>query len=62
LRELRAILSDWVVESDDQGRFPEPAAMYDSDMAAYTRNGKSKNASSIEANIAIMKQWAAEGR
>ena len=62
LRELRGILANWIMESDDQGRFPEPAAMYDSDMAAYTHNGKRKNAARIEANIEVMKRWDAEGK
>ena len=35
LREMRAILANWIIESDDQGRFPESDAMYDSDMKVY---------------------------
>jgi arylsulfatase A-like enzyme len=62
LRELRGILANWIIESDDRGRIPEPEALYDSDMAAYTRNGTFKNAPGIEANIAVMKQWKAEGK
>lgn len=37
---------------------PEPDAMYDSDMTEYVGEGKHE----VEANIATMKWWAAEGK
>ena len=35
LEQMRARLSGWMKETGDRGRQPEPAAMYDSDMAVY---------------------------
>ena len=52
----RAQLDRWIIESGDKG--PESEAMYDSDMAEYT---KKKNPE-VEKNIALMKQWAREGK
>jgi arylsulfatase A-like enzyme len=66
LREFRALLKHWEVESDDRGRFPEPESMYDSDMeAAMAKNRKKKNheaVAGLEKNIALMKKWASEGK
>lgn len=56
LEAHRAQLDRWFVETKDQG--PESEAMYDSDMAEYT---KKKNPE-VEKNIALMKQWAKEGK
>ncbi|MDD7985193.1 sulfatase [Lentisphaera marina] len=56
LREMRSILANWIIESDDQGRFPEAEEQYDSDMAA-TRKSDIK-----DKNIALMKQWQSEGK
>jgi hypothetical protein len=46
----------WIKESGDKG--PESEAMYDSDMVEYTR----KKNLEVEKNIALMKQWAREGK
>ena len=67
LEDLRERLDSWMEETDDKGRQPESAEMYDSDMATYTGTFKArKNDPShlkvIEDNIALMKLWAAEGR
>ena len=66
LREMRAILANWIIESDDQGRFPESDAMYDSQMeqylAAQLRNGRTEAAQKLQNNIKMMKQWKAEGK
>ena len=66
LREMRAILTNWIIESDDQGRFPESEAMYDSAMKKYidgmTRRGDTERAQDLQANINLMKQWDAEGK
>ena len=56
LQEMRGILANWILESDDQGRFPEAEKQYDSDMAA-TRKSDIK-----DKNIALMKKWQSEGK
>jgi arylsulfatase A-like enzyme len=56
LEEHRAMLDRWIIESADKG--PETEAMYDSDMAEYLK----KRSAEVEKNIALMKQWAKEGR
>ncbi|MCP5558924.1 MAG: sulfatase [Verrucomicrobiaceae bacterium] len=56
LEEQRARLAKWMVDTRDPG--PESEAMYDSDMAEYTK----KNNPEVERNIALMKQWAKEGK
>ena len=64
LAKLRGRLDRWMEETNDHGRQPEPEAMYNSDMAAYLR-GMPEDAprrKNIEANIRLMKQWAAEGK
>ena len=66
LREMRAILANWVIESDDQGRFPESEAAYDSAMKKYidgmTRRGDTERAQELQDNINLMKQWKAQGK
>lgn len=56
LEARRSQLHRWIVESGDKG--PESEAMYDSDMAEYTKKANPE----IEKNIALMKQWAKEGK
>ncbi|WP_461786515.1 sulfatase family protein [Prosthecobacter sp.] len=51
-----AQMDRWIKESGDKG--PESEAMYDSDMVEYTR----KKNPEVEKNIALMKQWAREGK
>jgi hypothetical protein len=49
----------------DQGRKPESAEMYDSDMQVYLDKLRSRDperAKEIAANIAQMKAWAAAGK
>ena len=62
LKKMRARLDRWIIETKDKG--PESEAMYDSDMAVYLggRDNKGKGASVTERNIAVMKQWAKEGK
>ena len=68
LKELRGRLDTWMEETGDQGRVPESQEMYDSDMAPYlkkfTTPGKEdpEQLKIISDNIALMKQWAAEGK
>jgi hypothetical protein len=59
LARLRARLDRWIEETDDQGRRPEPESRYDSDMAVYV--GRKPNPE-LQRNIALMKQWAREGK
>ncbi|MBV6499681.1 MAG: hypothetical protein CJBNEKGG_02144 [Prosthecobacter sp.] len=56
LEEHRGVLDRWIIESGDKG--PETEAMYDSDMAEYLK----KRSAEVEKNIALMKQWAKEGK
>lgn len=53
---FRERLDRWMAETGDHG--PESVSRYDSDMAAYLGKGNP----AVEKNIAIMKQWAAEGK
>jgi arylsulfatase A-like enzyme len=56
LEQLRVRLDRWIVESGDRG--PESESMYDSDMVEYLGKGNPE----VQNNIAIMKQWAKEGK
>jgi arylsulfatase A-like enzyme len=56
LEEMRARLDQWMKETNDHG--PESDRMYDSDMVVYRGKGNPV----LEKNIALMKQWAAEGK
>ncbi len=56
LEALRSQMEHWIKESGDKG--PESEAMYDSDMAEYLK----KKSPEVEQNIALMKQWAKEGK
>ncbi|MEN3939720.1 sulfatase [Prosthecobacter sp. SYSU 5D2] len=56
LEKHRSMLERWIVETKDAG--PESEAMYDSDMVEYRKKGNPV----IEANIALMKKWAKEGK
>lgn len=63
---MRGLLANWVVDTNDMGLEPEPAAMFDSDMKVYTDRMLSKgdpvHLQEILDNIALMKKWAAEGK
>ena len=56
LEQLRARLDQWIADTGDKG--PESDAMYDSDMKEYLGKGNPE----VEKNIALMKQWAREGK
>ncbi len=56
LAGFRGRLDRWMTETGDRG--PESDAMYDSDMKVYVGKGRPE----VEANIATMKRWAAEGK
>lgn len=67
LAALRQQLDDWMETTGDQGRTPESPAMYDSDMTVYTERMKNPkfdpaHLKVIEDNIALMKQWAKQGK
>jgi len=53
---MRARLDQWMKETNDHG--PESDRMYDSDMKVYVGQGNPV----LEKNIALMMQWAAEGK
>ena len=65
LERLREILNRWIQETHDRAEQPEPMTMYDSDMKVYVdgmrNSGSIAQAELIEANIALMKKWQAEG-
>ena len=59
-------MSGWK-QTHDQGRQPESAEMFDSDMAVYVGQLKARqhdpaHIKTIQDNIRLMKRWAAEGR
>jgi arylsulfatase A-like enzyme len=56
LESLRGRLDHWMRETNDHG--PEAEYRYDSDMTAYVGQGNP----AVEKNIALMKQWAKEGK
>ena len=59
LQELHSKLDRWMELTNDQGRTPETEARYDAEMAVYQgRNPKPE----VIRNIALMKQWAHEGK
>ena len=62
LKNLRKRLDNWMKRTNDHG--PESEAMYDSDMAVYLkpRDVDTERGSILTRNIALMKQWAAEGK
>ncbi len=66
LADLRETLNGWMEETNDLGRQPETALMYDSDMKVYVdglraRKQDPAHLQVILDNIALMKKWAAEG-
>lgn len=67
LRDMRQKLNQWMESTGDQGRQPESAEMYDSDMKVYldslrSRNKEPERLEVIKSNIALMKRWAAQGK
>lgn len=65
LMEMRSRLEEWMEATNDHGRKPESAEMFDSDMQVYLDKLKTRNPGrlkEIEGNIALMKKWASEGK
>ena len=65
LRKMQHRLANWEEETGDQGRDPEPAVIFDSDMKVYVdkleaRGNDPKRIIEIKANIQLMKKWAAQ--
>lgn len=62
LKRLRKRLDNWMKRTNDHG--PESEAMYDSDMAVYLKpkDVGTEQGRILSRNIALMKQWAAEGK
>ena len=65
LARLRDQLETWMETTEDHGRKPEDAAMYDSDMQIYLdtmAKRKPQRVKEIQANIRQMQEWARAGR
>ena len=67
LDEIRKILNDWEENTNDQGRSIEAPEVYASEMATVIKSleGNTRlpdRANILRENVALMKQWAAEGK
>ncbi len=67
LKRMRGLLEEWMKSTGDQGRKPESAEMYDSDMAVYTKRLSQPrfppaHLKTVQENIKLMKKWVAEGK
>lgn len=67
LESMRSKLDQWMIDTNDIGRKPEPADMFESDMKVYVDTLRSRKTDPahlqrIISNIALMKKWAAEGK
>jgi len=60
--QCRGILANWILDSNDQGRFPEPARMYDSEMKDTLDNLNPVLLPQKKANIELHRAWKAEGK
>ncbi|WP_430454342.1 sulfatase family protein [Rhodopirellula europaea] len=65
LVQMRAKLNQWMEETNDQGRTPEPDAQYESDMKVYLetlrRRATPEHLQTVESNIRWMREQAAKG-
>jgi arylsulfatase A-like enzyme len=65
LVKMRERLARWMEQTNDRGRQPETAAVYDSDLAVYLKGNGSRREGyelTLRGNIAQMKKWAKEGK
>ena len=66
LVQMREALNQWMTETRDQGRKPESAAMYESDMAVYLQKHRDKGdlerLKILQQNIQWMQEQAARER
>ena len=63
--QLRKRLERWMDDTNDHGRHPESARMYESDMAVYIGEEGGKNTRQrqiLQQNIQLMKTWLREGK
>jgi arylsulfatase A-like enzyme len=61
LESARKKLAEWEETTGDLGRKPEPAEMYDADMAEYLRgNQRAEAVETLRNNIELMKRWDQE--
>lgn len=65
LIQMRGKLNQWMEETNDQGRTPEPEAQYESDMKVYLdtlrRRATPEHLQTVESNIRWMREQAAKG-
>lgn len=65
LVQMRAKLNQWMEQTNDQGRTPEPEAQYESDMKVYLdtlrRRATPEHLQTVESNIRWMREQAAKG-
>ena len=68
LVSLRTTLDKWVIESGDRAQKAEPTKVYDEDMNVYVTGQRKRRKPTddyveiLTGNIALMKQWASEGK
>ena len=65
LRDLRGVLANWELDTNDLGRFPESQEAYDGEMDVYmeqTGRRDPEYAAKVKANVALMNKWRAEGK
>ena len=65
LRDLRGVLANWELDTNDLGRFPESQEAYDGEMRVYMERAGRRDpeyAAELKANVALMNKWRAEGK
>ncbi|MCC9644963.1 sulfatase [Rhodopirellula sp. JC740] len=66
LQSLRNRLDHWMETTGDQGRQPESAEQFESDMEVYLNTLRERatpeHLQTVESNIELMKRWASEGK
>jgi arylsulfatase A-like enzyme len=62
LDRLRQSLTEWQIDSGDQGVAPETDEEYTANMQAYLAELPAERRATVEANIEQMRRWAREGK
>ncbi|MCK4920214.1 MAG: sulfatase [Bacteroidales bacterium] len=67
LEEMREVLNNWEIETNDQGRDIESPEVYESEMSSVIKSVKGstrlpERANVLRENVELMKKWAAEGK
>ncbi|MCC9658926.1 sulfatase family protein [Rhodopirellula halodulae] len=66
LQSLRNRLDHWMETTGDQGRQPESAEQFESDIEVYLntlrKRATPEHLQTVESNIELMKRWASEGK